>query len=99
MRGLRTQETEKFERFFLLVQNEAKERNAVFFLDSGEGNDFETETLEGEDLCGWLIPEEQAEAFEEAWENDEALDDWSEFIFFAFWEGEKNHLKISFRSF
>ena len=40
MLGLRTQETNKFILFFELVQEKAKEKESVFFLDSGDGNEF-----------------------------------------------------------
>ena len=52
MRGLRTQEGEKFERFFALVQKEALKQSCVFFLDSGEGHIFENESMEYSDLSG-----------------------------------------------
>ena len=40
MRGLKTQEGKKFERFFNMVQEEAAKQDAVFFLGCGEGRDF-----------------------------------------------------------
>lgn len=64
MLGLRKPEGKKFERFFEIVQSEAKKKGFVFFLDSAQGKFFENEQLECEDLCGWLIPEEEAAAFE-----------------------------------
>ncbi len=39
MKGLRTQEGEKFERFFALVQKRAQQEGKIFFLDSGDGRD------------------------------------------------------------
>lgn len=41
MRGLCTSEGEKFKNFFALVQEEAKKKDAIFFLESGDGRDFE----------------------------------------------------------
>ena len=99
MRGLRKREGRKFEKFFSLVQQEAEKQNAVFFLENGEGNEFETDDIEGEDLCGWLIPKQSAEKFEEVWYNDENLEEWSEFICFAFWKGDKENPKIIFESY
>ena len=56
MQGLRTQESDKFNKFFSLIQDEAKKHNAIFFADAGDGHDLETPELECEDMMGWLIP-------------------------------------------
>lgn len=64
MKGLRTQENKKFVKFFEMVQEEAKKKNAVFFADCGEGKTFENDTIECEDLCGWLIPKTEEKDFE-----------------------------------
>lgn len=63
MLGLRTQENAKFEKFFSLIQKEASKKGCVFFGDSGQGKVFENEQIECEDLCGWLIPAEDASKF------------------------------------
>ena len=52
MRGLKTQEGNKFIAFFKLVQEEARKKHSVFFLECGEGNDFSEDNIEGEDLRG-----------------------------------------------
>ena len=64
MQGSRTQENDKFVKFFTLVQAEALKRGAVFFSDCGQGDVFENETMECEDLCGWLIPQRLVREFE-----------------------------------
>ena len=64
MRGLRYPESEKFENFFTMVQSTMYKSNCVFFLDTGAGNEFETEVLEGENLFGWVIPMTMADEFE-----------------------------------
>ena len=64
MQGLRTQEGEKFERFFEIVQKEAKKSGAVLFVDCGLGRVFENKNIECENLCGWLIPVGKVSAFE-----------------------------------
>ena len=46
MKGLRSQESEKFNRFWDLVQDEAATQGCVFFGDCGEGRDLVTEELE-----------------------------------------------------
>ena len=86
MKGLRTQEENKFLRFFAIVQEAAEKKNCVFFLDSGDGREFETETIEGEDLMGWLIPKEKVPAFEKEWETNDVSDDWSDFFCWAIWD-------------
>ena len=45
MQGLRTQENQKFKKFFEQVQNEAAKRNSIFFLDCGQGNIFENDFI------------------------------------------------------
>lgn len=99
MRGLRTQEGVKFIEFFKLVQLEAQKANSVFFLDCGEGNDFVDGNMEGEDLRGWLIPDELADEFEKQWMNGNPGDEWENRITWATWSGGVPKLKITFTSF
>ena len=98
MRGLRTQEEEKFKKFFNTIQDKAREQNKVFFAESGEGHDFETYTMEGENLSGWLIPLDEADEFEQAFIN-RSIDDakWDKFIAFAEWRWDNNKLIIDFK--
>lgn len=96
MRGLRTQESEKFNRFFALIQAEAKKRDSVFFADAGDGNDFETAELEGETMMGWLIPSEKVKEFEPLWEASEVDDSWSDFFQWAVWSMDADNVKIHF---
>lgn len=77
--GLRTQESEKFNIFFEMVQNVARKAKKVFFLDAGDGNEFLTDEMEGEDLLGWLIPEDQADEFESAFKEFKELDEWDDY--------------------
>ncbi len=97
MEGLRTQESNKFEMFFSFVQEEAKKQNCIFFLDSGDGNDFCDDICEGENLMGWLIPYDKKEIFKKEFLNGDVSDDWSDFFVWAVWE-MKNGLKIHFES-
>ena len=90
MRGLRTQERNKFERFFAIVQDTAEKIGCVFFLDAGDGRDFENDSLEGEDLMGWLIPKERLSAFEKEWDKGDVSDDWSDFYKWSIWENANN---------
>ena len=86
MKGLKTQETNNFNKFFSIVQDTAEKEGCVFFLDAGDGRDFKTDTLEGEDLMGWLIPKEKASEFEKEWEAGDVSDDWSDFYKWAIWD-------------
>lgn len=90
MLGLRTQETNKFEKFFSIVQAAADQKGCVFYLDAGDGRDFETGTLEGEDLMGWLIPKEKVTQFEKEWESEDISDEWSDFYKWAIWDNPDN---------
>lgn len=90
MQGLRGQESNKFYNFFKIVQDAAHKKGCVFFADAGDGHDFETTTLEGEDLSGWLIPKKKVSEFEPFWEKDDVSDDWSDFFGFAVWENENS---------
>lgn len=97
MRGLKTPEGDKFIAFFKLVQEEAKKLHSVFFLECGEGNDFSADHIEGEDLRGWLIPEEQADRFERIWLMEEPDEKWENNIAWALWSGKPNNLEIEFK--
>lgn len=99
MLGLRTQEPKKFENFVELVQKEAAKNNSVFFCFCEEGNDYETEQLEGTDLSGWLIPADKVEEFEKLYHEWADLDDWAEFFLFAEWSGDKNDPTIEFKEY
>lgn len=95
MEGLRTHESNKFKEFFSIVQSTAKEKDSIFFLDSGDGRDFETSTMEGEDLMGWLIPQNKAAKFKVEWACGDVSDDWSDYYVWAVWEkGEKITVKF-----
>lgn len=90
MRRLRTQETSKFDRFFAIVQDAAEKIGCVFFLDAGDGREFETDTLEGEDLMGWLVPKNRLSDFEKEWDTGDVSDAWSDFYKWAIWANADN---------
>ena len=99
MRGLKTQEGIKFERFFNIVQKEAAKQDAVFFLGCGEGRDLSTNEMEGEDLMGWFIPEADASIFEIEWEKEDISERWNNFVRFAIWKKDDKGISISFKKF
>lgn len=97
MQGLRTHETSKFIEFFKLVQAEADCQGFVFFLDAGDGHDVETDTLEGEDLQGWLIPKNKANEFQKQYERGITDEKWDNFYAFAVWELKNGKIIIKFK--
>lgn len=99
MVGLRTQETEKFKNYFALVQEEAQSQSCVFFLDCGEGREFETEQLCGEDLSGWLIPLEQAYEFDTQFKSNTITELWSKYICFATWSKVEGRICVNFQNY
>lgn len=99
MLGLKTQESVKFEAFWNQVQEKANEKECVFFLECGEGREFETDTMEGEDLRGWLIPKEQVEKFQKEWNEDQVSDDWMENIFWAEWTKINEKVLVEFTTY
>ncbi len=99
MLGLRTQESEKFNAFWDIIQAEASKTNCVFFGDCGEGRDFETDTMEGEDFSGWLIPKADAENFETMFLKGNVEDKWSKYIVFALWKETNGIISVGFEKF
>ena len=97
MQGLRTQENDKFIRFFKLVQAEAAKKKAVFFADCGQGDVFENKHIECEDMCGWLIPEAMAEEFTPLFmDNSEKQHDFDDFYVFVDYKIDHGDIKIEF---
>jgi len=85
MLGLRTNESDKFVKYFEIVQTTAQQQGCVYYLDAGDGRDFENEVYECEDLMGWLIPMDSVTDFEKEWNSDDVSDEWSEFYMWAIW--------------
>lgn len=99
MRGLKTQEGNKFNKFWDIVSSQALKNNKIFFLECGEGREFETEGMEGEDLRGWLIPIDKADEFEKEWLKDNVSDKWLDFIIWAEWRNKNGHISVEFVSY
>lgn len=103
MRGLKTQESHKFNRFWELIQSAARKRDCVFFGYAGEGRDFETEDMEGEDFSGWLVPIQNADTFEREWKKDFGKlfqEKTCEAKFtFAFWKEADGRISIVFENY
>lgn len=56
--GLRTEENDKFKKFWKLVENEAEKQGCFFFSQCGDGHEDENDEMEFSDMFGWLIPKE-----------------------------------------
>ena len=90
---------DKFDIFFEKVQNAAKVAQGKFFVQSAEGRDFETEEMEGEDLFGWLIPNESVPEFQKEWMSQKGISDqWDDFMTFVLWKKVGNDIQIIFRN-
>ena len=96
MLGLRTQENDKFLNFWTIVQVKANSMNMSFFLDCGEGNDFENDNIECENLTGWLIPNNKVEEFNKCFLKDDIGDEWADNIVIAKWRIQKDKVLIDF---
>ena len=101
MRGLRTNEGAKFEKYFYLIQEEAKKLGGVFFSETGEGRDLDLEDIEVCDLGGWLVPFDQADEFEalylgrkdkEIWDNER----WDNMYIFVDYMFDGNSVSVKF---
>ena len=99
MLELRTEENESFQRFFELVRRAAAEQDALFFVDCGEGRELFTDTLEGEDLSGWLIPKELTTSFLPAFRQGTVGEEWNVFLRLAIWSQSATGIQITSHSF
>lgn len=99
MKGLRTLENEKFNRFWEVIQAEAASRGLVFFADCGEGREFFLDDMEGEDIRGWLIPVDKAEEFQREWEKYNVSDQWIDSIFWAEWSINEGTVSVEFNTY
>ncbi|MCQ2604551.1 MAG: hypothetical protein MJ215_05875 [Spirochaetia bacterium] len=94
--GIRTPENDKFLRFFSMVQDAAKEKKSVFFLDSGEGNEITDDDINAEDLTGWLIPSDKADSFSQIYTSFKELDKFDDFYVFVSWKKKDSKFIINF---
>lgn len=99
MRGLKTQEEKRFNRFWEIVQDTAKAQGKVFFLDCGEGREFLFDDMEGEDLRGWFIPLEKVIEFEPEWMKNDVSDKWTDYIFWAEWKNDNGIVTVEFNTY
>ncbi|MBE6856844.1 MAG: hypothetical protein E7500_05380 [Ruminococcus sp.] len=89
----------KDERFNALVAKRAKERNCIFFVNNGEGREFETDLMSGEDLFGWLIPMSSCDEFRKEFITGSVSGKWEDFQCFAIWNENNGNIFIDFKNF
>lgn len=99
MLGLRTKENNKFLEFFKRVQEEAKKKDRVFFMDFGQCKDISFEDMEIDDLFGWLIPLDQVNSFNKEFKENNISDKWDDFIIWCESKLVDGNLKIEFNSY
>ena len=101
MRELRTNEGAKFEKYFAIIEEEAKKLGGVFFSETGQGRDLDLEDIEVCDLVGWLVPFDQADEFEalylgrkdkEIWADDK----WDDMYIFVDYILDGNNVSVKF---
>lgn len=100
MRGLKGPETPMFVKYFSMLQEKAAKYNCVFFGQCEEGHDGIFGDVDASSLSGWLIPEAEADEFEEIWDinnNDfEALLKWEDRFCLADWRIKNDKIEIFF---
>ena len=99
MRGLRTPLDNRSENFFATVEETAKKRGCIFFLECETGtHDLELDKFSLFDSSGWLVPEKDAEAFEKKYQAfEESRDDrWTKYFCWSVWEYVDGKIKIHF---
>lgn len=101
MGGLRTNESAKFEKYFAIIEEEAKKLGGVFFSETGEGRDLDLEDIEVCDLAGWLVPFDQTDEFEalylgrkdkEIWDSDR----WDDMYIFVDYILDGDNVSVKF---
>lgn len=96
--GIRFQadaDDKRFMRYFDLVQQSARERGHVFFLDTVDDHCVDTEEMDLGDLAGWLVPNSGADEFSERFATLGLTDDDAELYAFAVWElDERGDVRI-----
>lgn len=75
-----------------------REEGAYFFFDTGAGNDFDDDTIAGEDLMGWLVPYELADSFEKRWIVGDVSDEMDTMFAIARWSKSDDGLHVSFET-
>lgn len=90
---------QKENKFWTLVQDEARRQGKMFFEDVGIGREIETDNLVAWDTIGWLIPLDKVELFRNAVRtstHDTA--EWDEFLVAEEFEIDGDYCRITFKN-
>lgn len=90
--------------FINLINIEAQKRGATFFVNCGEGREIITDKLDGEDISGWLIPNDKKQDFEAELARvaqgsvlAAVIDEkWDEWFCTAVWKSDHDKVTIDF---
>lgn len=88
------------DRYLNYVMQEAEKQGKLFFLDTGEGNDFfDTQNdMYVEDLSGWLIESHLRDQFIEDRRNENVNTKYNDFYVFALWRRDSiGNIEINFK--
>lgn len=96
VQGIRTKENEKFINFFKLVNEKARAKNSIFFLDTGDCEDVEFKNMELDTLFGWLIPLDKSSEFEELFINNLDLNKYDDFYRVVNWKIINDDVEVTF---
>ena len=96
MRGIKSQESHEFLRYFALIKSAAAQQSAVFFAQAGDGHDHKTPDMECEDMMGWLIPNGIVSIFEPIWNAGDPDDSWTPYFCWAVWYEENGSIQVRF---
>ena len=97
MVGLRTQENDKFLRFWKIVQDKAESMGKCFFLDCGEGHIFENDIIECENLTGWLIENDRKNEFDAVFSSNGYIgDEWADDLVAVEWTQTPTGITVEF---
>ena len=101
IRGLRTEEDSRFNRFFSFIQQEAKKLGKIYFFDTEQSGNIELEDMDISDLSGWLLPQKDADEFEKDYLNWKEWESgkWDNFYTFAEYYREDGKVKIDFNQY
>ena len=92
------------ENYIVLVNAEAAKHGATFYVNCGEGREFINRYYDGEDISGWLIPDDKNQEFESELATipkgrvlSAVVDEkWDDYFCTATWGLDDEVIKVSF---
>ena len=87
--------SQKANNFTVLLNRAAEKRDCVFIVDSGEGNELETDTMLFENVSGWLVPADMVDEFLASTERH--VNKWNSLFVFAEWRQSNEDIVIDFK--